>query len=430
VLLRDHRKISFYDVTELDPGRGEAIFTGMGVGEHYSGPTWDDRAILVQGPSLLHLKEEARMLLKSQGFEDSKIPLPLHPLPKPDDYGELLAGLRAAGWTATTLHVYNATGYGMKWSNMLKATMYNLMPRGTQMFIPDSLWNSMLWAGMMVGAALRGCWVFPISPSLASAPSDGIPQMSRANEVFTSLILIQNNMQEEIAQAGGMFRVGIYDADYDVGDAYGNIRNFNSGVAQSETYRKVFPFDQSVFDLVASFEDSLPAWGYEPVYLADDAVTRKPKLHLKTQFFASSEAIQSLLPLKEWKPVMNAYLKGRAEQIRVRETRIDVKALGRATTEQAKPLFERWYQTATPEQKEKTFFFLTVGSHNMDLRGKYMDGEVTVTVAGAYALLAYMDFASIVARTTWVKTIEELDAILPMQKGFSRAFARFIQNAL
>ena len=48
-VMRDHRKISFYDLTELDPGRGESIFTGMGVGEHYAGPTWDDRAILVRG---------------------------------------------------------------------------------------------------------------------------------------------------------------------------------------------------------------------------------------------------------------------------------------------------------------------------------------------------------------------------------------------
>jgi hypothetical protein len=56
VVMRDHRKISFYDVTETDPDKGEAIFTGMGVGDHYAGPTWEDRAILVTGPSLVGLK--------------------------------------------------------------------------------------------------------------------------------------------------------------------------------------------------------------------------------------------------------------------------------------------------------------------------------------------------------------------------------------
>jgi len=430
VLLRDHRKISFYDVTELDPSHGEAIFTGMGVGEHYAGPTWDDRAILVRGPSLIHLKDEARNLLVTQGFKDSEIPLPLRPLPKPDDYQERLARLRAEGWTATTMQVYNATGYGMKWSNMLKGTLYNLMPKGTQMIIPDSLWNSMLWAGMMVGASLRGCWVLPISPSLANAPSDGIPQMSRANEVFTRLILAQNYMKDEIEEAGGMLRVGIYDADYDVGDAFANVEHFNAGAAQSEFYRKVFPFDQSVFDLIASFEDSLHAAGYEPVYMADDVEPRKPKLHLKIQFFASSAAIKSLVPLKEWQPLVAAYIKSRATQIRIREDYVDVKSLGAEVDEAARPLVRRWYKNATPEQIEKTFFFLTVGSHNMDYRGKFMDGEVSVIVAGGDALISYLDFASIVAKTTWVTSTEQLDEMLPRQEGFTRWMGRFVRNAL
>src|SRR5258705_9361329 len=42
-VMRDHRKIVFHDVTEADPFRGEALYTGMGVGQQYMGPTWDDR---------------------------------------------------------------------------------------------------------------------------------------------------------------------------------------------------------------------------------------------------------------------------------------------------------------------------------------------------------------------------------------------------
>ena len=72
VLMRDHRKISFYDVTERDPGRGEAIFTGMGIGEHYAGPTWEDRAILVQGPSLVGLKDAARELRSEPGIRGGR----------------------------------------------------------------------------------------------------------------------------------------------------------------------------------------------------------------------------------------------------------------------------------------------------------------------------------------------------------------------
>jgi hypothetical protein len=430
VLLRDHRKISFRDVTELDPSQGEAIFTGMGIGEHYSGPTWDDRAILVRGPALVHLKDEARALLLSQGFKNHEIPVPLRALPKPDDYEERLAELRAQDWTASALQVHNATGYGMKWSNMLKGTLYNLMPKGTIMIIPDSLWNSFLWAGMMVGASLRGCWVFPISPALANAPSAGMPQMARANELFTRLILLQQHMKPEIEEAGGMFHAGIYDAQYDVGDAVSNVRDFNRGAANSEMFRKIFPFDESVYELISSYEDTLLAYGWEPAYLTEDVEPRKPKLHLKTQFFASHDAIYSLVPLKEWKPVVDAYMKARAEQMRAREQYVSPESLREGLSEAARPLADRWYKESTPEQQKKSFFFLTVGSHNMDYRGKFMDGEVSVIVAGESALISYLDFFSIAAKTTWVETIEQLNEILPAKKGSSRWLSRFIKNAL
>jgi hypothetical protein len=430
VLLRDHRKISFYDVTELDPSRGGAIFTGMGVGEHYSGPTWDDRAILVRGPALIHLKDEARGLLLSQGFREEQIPVPLRALPRPDNYHEMTARLRADGWTSTVLEVFNATGYGMKWSNMLKGTLYNLMPRGTIMIIPDSLWNSFLWGGMMVGAALRGCWVFPISPALANAPSDGLPQMALANELFTRLTVVQNLMKTEIEDAGGMFRVGIYDARYGVGNVKENIRAFERGAAQSELFHRVFPFDPSVYELIASIGDTLSVAGFEPAYLTEDVEQRRPKLHLKAQFFASHEAIYSLVPLEEWKPVVDAYLRARAQQLRVRENYVSAKALREGLSEAARPLAKRWQENATPEEKEDSFFFLTVGSHNMDYRGKFMDGEVSVIVAGTDALLAYIDFASIMARTTWIDSVDQLNELLPEKTGSARWISRFIKNAL
>jgi hypothetical protein len=430
ILLRDHRKISFYDVTELDPGKGEAIFTGMGVGEHYSGPTWDDRAILVRGPALVHLKDEARELLLSQGFEDTAIPVPLRSLPKPDNYDEMLAELRAKGWDSTALQVHNATGYGMKHSNMLRGTLYNLMPPGTHMYVPDSLWNSMLWAGMMVGAALRGCWVFPVLPSLANAPSDGLPQMTRANELFTRMVVMQNEMKREIEEAGGRFHVGIYDADHAVGDALGNIRTFNRGAANSPYFREVIPFDQSVYDVLVALEDSLEAMGYKQEYLAEDVEERKPKLHLKTQFFASGRAISSLVPLKEWKPVVEAYVKARGRQLKLRGKYVDAKALRNDLAEAARPLAKKWMRESTPEEQEESFFYLTVGSHNMDYRGKFMDGEVTVLVAGEAALIAYLDFISILAKTRWIENIEQLNELLPAQKSTARWFSRFIKNAL
>ena len=65
-VMRDHRKIIFYDITEEDPYRGMAMFTGMGLGEHYIGANWEDRAVIVQGPGALPVKDAARDLLDEE----------------------------------------------------------------------------------------------------------------------------------------------------------------------------------------------------------------------------------------------------------------------------------------------------------------------------------------------------------------------------
>jgi hypothetical protein len=63
--MRDHRKISFYDVSEVDPYRGQGIYTGMGVGEHYIGAGWEDRAIMARGPVLLQLRNSTSFSIRA-----------------------------------------------------------------------------------------------------------------------------------------------------------------------------------------------------------------------------------------------------------------------------------------------------------------------------------------------------------------------------
>ena len=84
-MMRDHRKIAFYDITEADPYPGMAMFTGMGIGEHYVGADWEDRALMIQGPGALAVKDAARGLLEAQGFAPREIPFPLRKLDKPAD---------------------------------------------------------------------------------------------------------------------------------------------------------------------------------------------------------------------------------------------------------------------------------------------------------------------------------------------------------
>ncbi|MBW2172313.1 MAG: hypothetical protein JRF69_10110 [Deltaproteobacteria bacterium] len=251
-LMRDHRKLSFHDVTELDPGKGEAIYGGMGIGEHYAGRTWEDRSILVTGPVLLSLKDAAREVLQQQDFTESEIPAPLRALPKPADYAQMVDALVEKGWDATVMDVHNETGFYPKPINALKATLYSLMPPGSTMIIPDSLWNSPFWGGMLAGAALRGCRVMVIAPALENAPSAGFPQMSRAHELFERLVITKQLLGDEIAAAGGMLQVGKYTRSSEIGSTE-SLQEFMEGVKKYPFLKEIFPFGQEFYDAIEAF---------------------------------------------------------------------------------------------------------------------------------------------------------------------------------
>jgi len=428
-VMRDHRKITFFDVTELNPGKGEAMYTGVGIGEHYATPTWDDRAILTRGPSLVALKDSARELLLTNGFKDKEIPAPLRPFPMPDNYQEMVNVLDEEGWDATALQTHNFPGFGPKPANLVKATLYNLMPSGSHMYIPDSLWNSPFWAGMLVGAALRGCKVFVIAPSLNNAPSAGTPQMSRANEIFTRFVVIQNDMREQIESTGGMFRVGVYNLDVDVYDIVARGRAFVEGIEKIDWYDEIFPFDSAAIEEIMSLTEYLESQGFEPKYLAQDQEKRKPKLHAKIQFFGSFQALSSLFQIDGWGQLIRENVLTRAKALES-DTYIGVKDIRAESQEKNQALVEEWYSSLTSEQHEKMIFYLSVGSHNQDYRSKIQDGEVTYVVSHINSLISYIDFMSLMGQTTWVETIEELEELIPRYTGFMYNIGRYIKNAL
>jgi hypothetical protein len=428
-VMRDHRKITFFDVTELDPGKGEAMYTGVGVGEHYATPTWDDRAILARGPSLVALKDSSRELLLTNGLKEKEIPAPLRPMPKPDNYQEKVTELEEKGWDATSLQAHNFTGFGPKPANLVKAALYNLMPKGSHMYIPDSLWNSPFWAGMLVGAAMRGCKVFVITPSLNNAPSAGTPQMSRANEIFTRFVVIQNDMREEIESAGGMFKAGVYNLDIDVFDIIGRGKSFVEGINKIDWYDEIFPFDSATIKEFEALVKYLESQGFEPSYLAQDQEKRKPKLHFKAQFFGSSDALSSLLEVPGWGQLIREYILARAKALES-DAYVGVKDLRAEYSEETQAMVEDWYSSLSPEQRENMIFYLTVGSHNQDYRSKIQDGEVIYVVSYIEAMIAYLDFVGLMGRTTWVESVEQLEQLLPLFTGFMYNIGRYIKNAL
>lgn len=429
-IMRDHRKITFYDVTELDPSKGEAIYTGMGVGEHYAGPTWDDRAVLARGPVLLSLKHAARELLLSQGFDQSEIPVPLRALPKPQNYDEMLERLRAKGWTATALEVHNTTGFGPKSANIVKAILYNLMPKGSHLYVPDCLWNGPFWGGMLVGAALRGCTVLVVCPAVEHTPSHAPYTMSRVNELFTRFVIIQNHMCEEIESAGGLFKVGIYSMNLDVGDIIGKIQAINDGIAKSEVFQKLFPFCPSVVKMIAEMPEFLTSAGIKPSYLFEEEIKRKPQLHLKSQFFATGQTIKTATPLEGWEPVIRKYILCRTEQVAGNKILVDAKDLRAELEKDTAALSASWGEGLTQRERDKAFLYLTVGSQNQDYRSMIMDGETLLVIGHTWAMIAYLDFVSLMGQTTWIEDIQQLEEFLPRRTPFWKWLGSQLKTAL
>jgi hypothetical protein len=429
-LIRDHRKIAFYDITEEDPYRGLALYTGVGVGEHYSGPTWEDRAIVVQGPALLSLKEQARQLLLSQGLRPDQIPFPLRPREKAADYARRVAAEVARQKTEGILgqramELHNLTGYNAKPIDVAKATLYELMPRGSVMKVPDSLWGCELYAALLAGSALRGARVLVIAPSLAAAPSAGWPQMALAHDLLARLIVLQNALGPELEAGGGMLKTGVYNPGIGVEDVVGRFMAAYRNARRTPFLRRLMPLDPSVDSALVHLPEQLaasgPTSGATPSGAAADTVM--PKLHLKANFFTSRDGWDSLVTRPEVLGAIVAY----AGQLRGGR---DPRAASRALSQASQRLVEGFLASRPPGERPRAVYYLLVGSANQDYRSMYLDGEASVLLSGRAAVVGLVDFALLASLSVWVDDLELLDDLLPPPSGLQLRIARWVAPLL
>ncbi|UCC25155.1 MAG: hypothetical protein JSU98_15740, partial [Gemmatimonadales bacterium] len=314
MVTRDHRKITFYDVTEEDPYKGMAMYTGAGVGEHYVGAGWEDRAMLVQGPMLLALKGAARTLLENQGFQAREIPWELRAKQRADDYDQVVAdSLEALGTWGWDMELHNQIGFRHKAVTIAKATLYTLMPPGSVIKAPDSLWGSHFWASLLIGHALRGGRTLVIAPALANAPSAGFPQMSRAQDVLARLVVAEDILGDEIERVGGLLKVGVFDSRISTGDIPAKIRAFGENLQRTPWLRELYGFHPEVLAGLGRQADLLVASGFQRDYTIEQNQSR-PKLHLKANYFATREAWDELLARPDVVAAFQTYFEEIARQ--------------------------------------------------------------------------------------------------------------------
>lgn len=423
---RDHRKIAFYDLSARDPGRGAAVVTGTGVGEHYASPTWEDRALRVRGPGALEMKNAARRLLLSQGFGPREIPAPLRETAPPPDYDARVRALGERGWTASVLSLHNETGFGAKDATVANMILYTLAPPGTELWIPDSIWTSRTIAAALTGAALRGCSVLVVAPALANAPSAGFPQMSRSRVMLGIMVEFAAAFEDAITAAGGRLHVGMYTRTMPDDDIAGRLRSFARSYREDALLRELFPFGEeamaSLDDLAAHVERA----GGPGARHATDVAERLPKLHRKTQFLGTSEAVRALARAPEtfarFRDVLDRVFRARADGGATR--------LGEAAAAAAVSSFESVDARLPADLRARRLYYMTVGSVNKDSRSNFVDGETMVVVSGVWGLGTYFDFFLLLADTEWLASQEDLEAHFPQYSGFQHRLGRFLRRLL
>jgi hypothetical protein len=430
--IRDHRKISFYDVTEEDPFKGMAIYTGAGVGEHYVGASWEDRAMLVQGPVLLSLKAAARQLLLNQGIDDRDIPWELRPKVEAADYDAIVAdSLAAAGDWGWDMQLHNQIGYRFKAVTVFKATLYTLMPPGSVIKAPDSIWGSHLWASMLLGNALRGGRSLIIAPAIANAPSAQFPQMSRARDVLARMVVAGQIFEGEMDRLGGLVKVGLYNSTIPVDDVAQKLLALTATLERTPWLRDLYGFHP---DVVAQLEEEAAAIA-DSVYVGrspQGEPPRPPRLHQKANYFATREAWDGLLSRPEVAGSLRIYfreLAERNESLRRGEYR-DYRIMADELLPPTRQTLMEYASELSETERSRVALFFSIGSHNQNNRSMALDGEVALVVAGWSSLFGLPDLLIIAGLSEWIDDLDELETLFPSYPGYQRSIARLIRIAV
>ena len=432
VVMRDHRKISFYDVTEEDPYEGMAIYTGMGVGEHYVGASWEDRAMMVQGPVLLSLKDATRQLLSNEGFTDAEIPWELRPKPRAADYDAVIADtLAAVGDWGADAQLHNQIGYRFKAVTVFKATLYTLMPPGAVIKAPDSIWGSHLWGSMLIGHALRGGRTMVIAPAIENAPSAGFPQMAQAQDVLTRIFVASQVFEQEIDALGGLLKVGLYNSRIAVGDVPGKLLAFTANLERTPWLKELYGFQPEVIAQINEEAAELMRDGYARVYPEGEEIA-PPKLHMKANYFATREAWDGLLARPDVGAPIGTFFRELAEQNRALERGEyrDYRIMGDELLPPTRELLLDYARGLPPDVASRAATFFSVGSHNQNNRSMSLDGEVALVVSGWSALFGLPDFLVIAGLSEWIDDLDELEALFPSYHGLQRQISRLIRTVV
>jgi hypothetical protein len=421
-LLRDHRKMVIRDVRKDDPAVGEVILAGVGVGDHYASPTWDDRALIVQGPGAAQAIPYARESLERNGLGGDRLPPPLRPRARAPDHASRVAALEAGGATARVLQVHNRTGWGVKDATFVQMLLYDLAPPGTVLYVPDSLWTSFQWMAQLVSAALRGCHVYVVAPALDNAPSAAFPAMSAMQELVSRLVIIDEVFGDRIRAGGGDLRVGLFTREAPLDDLPALVADLDRTLQENAFLRDLFPFDDRT-------------WRWMQAVQEDDGGSREsaasaerfPQMHRKTQWIVDREVLRAVASSPDLSGIVERAL------ARLQEGEGEATEGGPLMAQRrlapTRELLELLEGVEGLEGRDPILYFAT-GSLNKNVRSMALDAEALAVVGGPWALQSFFDMAFHSGGVTWVRSLEDVEAHLPPFSPFQRRIGRWLHRVL
>jgi hypothetical protein len=428
-LMRDHRKLVLYDVTEADPTRGAVFVMGIGIGEVYSSASWEDRGFRLSGPATLEARAALRQALRSNGYSETDIPAPLRAVASKRVQEQ---NANRSEFVGRALQVHNQVGFGDKKSSIARAMLYNLAQPGAVIIVPDQLWMSETWAGMLAGAAARGAHVQIIAPALANAPIPDPPAMALARDVLLRLLALRDSLTSAIRESGGQLHIGLFAARANANAAAGRLREVREGLARYPWIRQVIPFDDKTLAVLDKVERQISSDVRDTTQMATDEKPHPPQPHRKTQVIARPDAIAALLRQPGWDDMLADAMRVQSKQTATFADELQTAhpAVDTAATRRLDEMMRR-YDASIPEaERKRVSFYFTEGSQNMDQRGLMSDGEAILIVSGPQASAGLVDLFYMMARTTWIDRPAQLEQLLPKQSSMITRFARWVRSTL
>jgi hypothetical protein len=442
---RDHRKLVLRDVDEANPEAGELILAGVGVGDHYTTPSWEDRAMIVRGPGAVATRRHLRDVLQRHGISGDALPAPLRERPRAADYAVRIDSLTRSGAVTRFMQAHNVTGWGNKDATFLQMLMYDLAPARTIIVVPDGLWTSYQWMAQLVGASLRGCHVLVIAPARDNAPSSEFPQMSVMQELITRLTLVDEVIGPAIRFGGGDLRIGLYARRDSLNDLSTSLDNVRHSFARYPFLREYAPLSEASMGVFAAKSEELRlrvaqagqvVQGRDSAFRSSAALvlvpdgragtTRLPQLHRKTQWLIGADLLRAVVSA----PVMPMLLTRGLDGFSFGATDGDPQRpdptdpRGRSTWELM------GIYNALPQPVRDNVLYFMAGSINKNVRSMVLDAEVMGVISGPWVMESFLDLLILSSSVTWVESLGDVERLLPPYNMPQRLLGRWLHRIL